>query len=354
MGTIVARGDSYRAVVRRKGITKTKHFRKRTLANKWIALTEAAIDERQVIAGGYTLGSIIKAYKEAVSDKKEYAGKNGFHHIRLARDLMEVELDELTAARWVEIIESWGCSPQSRVRYFSIITSCMSWAQAKFGLRLDWHAVKMGRKVAVQEGLLLTKSKHRERRLQDGELEALKKHLSGELPTPDRLSDIIDFTLELGFRISEICRVTWKDLDRKNKMLWVRDRKHPTDKIGNDYHIPLLGRSREIIERQPTEKLADGRIFPYKADTVCNSFRRATKAAGIVGLHEHDLRHEAISRLFEPVYDKKGKLVRGGYSIQEVALVSGRRHWSNLQIYTNLKPASLHAGPASRATIGAA
>jgi integrase len=349
MGTIVVRGGSYRAVVRRKNITKTKTCRTRTLANKWIKLTEAAIDERQIISGGHTLGSIIKGYKDAVVDKKAYAGKNAYHHIRLSNELKDVELGDLTAKRWVEIIEAWDCSPQSRVRYFSIITSCMSWAEAKFTLRLDWQAVKMGRKVAVVQGLL-AKSKPRARRLEEGELEAIKKSISTALP----LADLIDFSLELGFRISETCRVTWKDLDRKNKMLWVRDRKHPTEKIGNDYHVPLLGKSLEIIERQPTEKDPDGRIFPYKPDSVESAFRRTTRSAGIKNLHVHDLRHEAISRLFEPLYDQKGKLVRGGYSIQEVALVSGHRNWSNLQIYTNLKPASLHAGPASRATIGAA
>jgi integrase len=372
MGSIVARGNSYRAVVRRKGVTKTQHFRKKTLANKWIAMTEAAIDERQVTSKGFTLGSIILAYKKAVVDKKKYGvEKNGFHHIRLARDNMDQELDELNPERWVAIIQSWGdkedpehpgdpdrricdltkCSAQSRVRYLSLITSAMSWAEAKFELRLDWQSVKMGRKVAVQEGML-AKSKARIRRLQEGELAAIKKNLTGQLPAPEALSDIIDFTLELGFRISETCRITWKDLERKPKMLWVRDRKHPTEKIGNDYHVPLLGKALEIIERQPTEKLADGRIFPYKTDTVCSAFRRATKAAGIVGLKEHDLRHEGISRLFEPLYDKKGKLIRGGYSIPEVALVSGHRNWANLKIYTNLKPASLHTGPASRATIG--
>jgi integrase len=152
----------------------------------------------------------------------------------------------------VKIIEAWDkCSPQSRVRYFSIITSSLSWAEAKFQLRLDWHSVKMARQVAVP------------------------------------LADLIDFSLELGFRISETCRVTWKDLDRKKKMLWVRDRKHPKDKIGNDYHIPLLGKSLEIIERQPTEGLPDGRIFPFKPDPWDPHFavlRRSQASSGYTSM----------------------------------------------------------------------
>ena len=40
----------------------------------------------------------------------------------------------------------------------------------------------------------------------------------------------------------------------------------------------------------------------------------------------HDFRHEGISRLFEK-----------GWSIQEVALVSGHQSWSSLKRYANLK-----------------
>jgi len=44
-----------------------------------------------------------------------------------------------------------------------------------------------------------------------------------------------------------------------------------------------------------------------------------TKRAGITDLHFHDLRHEAISRLFEK-----------GLSIPEVALISGHRDYRML------------------------
>lgn len=56
--------------------------------------------------------------------------------------------------------------------------------------------------------------------------------------------------------------------------------------------------------------------------------------AGLVDLRWHDLRHEAICRLFE-----------AGYEIQEVALVSGHRDWNMLRRYTHLKPESLHREP---------
>jgi len=45
----------------------------------------------------------------------------------------------------------------------------------------------------------------------------------------------------------------------------------------------------------------------------------------------HDLRHEGTSRLFE-----------AGFSIQQVATVTGHKDWRMLRRYTNLKPENLH------------
>ena len=59
---------------------------------------------------------------------------------------------------------------------------------------------------------------------------------------------------------------------------------------------------------------------------------RACKALGIVDLRLYDLRHEALSRLFES----------GKYSVPEVALVSGHKDWKQLARYTQLRAADLH------------
>ena len=52
--------------------------------------------------------------------------------------------------------------------------------------------------------------------------------------------------------------------------------------------------------------------------------------AGIKDFHWHDLRHEAVSRLFER-----------GMNVMEVSAVSGHKSLSQLKRYTHLKPADL-------------
>ncbi|WP_280136912.1 tyrosine-type recombinase/integrase [Microvirga vignae] len=57
------------------------------------------------------------------------------------------------------------------------------------------------------------------------------------------------------------------------------------------------------------------------------AWERLRKRAGLEDLRLHDLRHEAVSRLFEC-----------GLTVPEVALISGHRDPRMLSRYTHLKP----------------
>jgi integrase len=92
---------------------------------------------------------------------------------------------------------------------------------------------------------------------------------------------------------------------------------------------PLLGESFSIATKQPkTSEL----IFPYNSRSVTAGFQRVRNDLGIEDLRYHDLRREGASRLFEQ-----------GYSIEEVAQVTGHRNLNILwQVYTQLFPHKLH------------
>ena len=62
------------------------------------------------------------------------------------------------------------------------------------------------------------------------------------------------------------------------------------------------------------------------------AFRRACQELNIEDLHFHDLRHEGTSRLFE-----------AGFTIEQVAMVTGHKDWKMLRRYTHLRPEQLHA-----------
>lgn len=330
MGTIVPRGGSYRAVVRKKGHTATKTFTKVALARSWIAETEAAVERRQVFSKGCKLGGLVDRYRIEIVEKRRGLVPAQFNLMWLAREVGKVDLSECTKAWWVKLVSAWDVAPASRKKYLDELQSTLNAAQNLWDYTVDWKSFKQA--VAILKATkIIGPANTRTRRLMTGELEAIKKHMGSSLP----MNDIIDFTLVLGLRVNELCRIRWADLDEENKMLLVRDRKHPKKKFNNN--VPLIGTSLEIIQRQPRTD-AEGRalklIFPYAKTSVSAAFKRATIAAACDDLSFHDLRHEAISRLFEL-----------GFGIPEVVLISGHTDWKSLQIYTNLKPESLHSGP---------
>jgi integrase len=179
-----------------------------------------------------------------------------------------------------------------------------------------------------------TKSTERKRRPTEQEIDRLCDYLDEHSSLPMR--DIIDFAIESAMRIEEITLLRWVDLNEADRTILIRNRKHPRDKVGNGQEVPLLGRTFEIVQRQPkpAELTPASRIFPVLADTVSTIFPRAKKALGIDDLRFHDLRHEGVSRLFEQ-----------GCQIQEVALVSGHRDWKMLARYTQIKAKDLHRTP---------
>ncbi|RVA26375.1 site-specific integrase, partial [Mesorhizobium sp. M7A.F.Ca.US.001.01.1.1] len=127
------------------------------------------------------------------------------------------------------------------------------------------------------------------------------------------------------------------------RMLLIRDRKDPRNKKGNNQRIPLFAATGydawAIVEEQQARRSNDDdRIFPFNHRSVGTAFRRGCVDLSIDDLHFHDLRHEGTSRLFE-----------AGFTIEQVALVTGHKDWKMLRRYTHLKPEMLHTIRAARA-----
>jgi integrase len=92
--------------------------------------------------------------------------------------------------------------------------------------------------------------------------------------------------------------------------------------------IPLSKRAVASIGELP--RSLDGTLFPVHTETIKQSFRAAVKRAGVKDFHFHDLRHEAVSRLFER-----------GLSMVEVAAISGHKTLAMLSRYTHLRAEDL-------------
>jgi len=99
--------------------------------------------------------------------------------------------------------------------------------------------------------------------------------------------------------------------------------KHPGQKIGNNVWCDLPPPAPAIVESMPQKTT---RLFPYHSDSISASFTRACQFLGIEDLHFHDMRHEGASRLSEM-----------GWTIQQVAQVTGHQSWASLKRYTHMR-----------------
>jgi integrase len=77
---------------------------------------------------------------------------------------------------------------------------------------------------------------------------------------------------------------------------------------------------------QPVKK-AQRRLFEQHPDAITKAMARACKSAQIEGLHFHDLRHEATSRLFENT----------DLDVMEIRAITGHKTMQMLARYSHLR-----------------
>ncbi|UGY27722.1 site-specific integrase [Bradyrhizobium septentrionale] len=106
----------------------------------------------------------------------------------------------------------------------------------------------------------------------------------------------------------------------------------PLTKNGDSRDVPLSRRAVETLRQLRADDPKRERVFPMSGNAVRLAFEHLRVRAGMSDFHFHDLRHEAISRLFEK-----------GLNIAEVSAISGHRELKMLQRYTHLRAVDLVA-----------
>lgn len=327
MATIQKRGDRYRVLIRKKGhapISET--FGTLALAKKWAKDTEHKLEEGKFCVDKATLNDTVEEYIRRMEQIGKPVPNNKILIIRrAARDLEGKRLDELTTDVLVDWIAGKKVQPCTRQQYVIYLRTVLTTAEALWNARPKMDEYERAAKFLRTHGITAESDK-RDRRVSDEEVQKIIDAFPCALIP---YKDILPFQLASAFRIGETCRLRWADLNEEDRTIIIRQRKHPKKKT--DEIAPLLGAAWDIIQRQPR----DGEfIFPYRDDSVSAAVTLANTKGIVEDLHLHDLRHEAISRLFEQ-----------GYSITEVALCSGHKDLKMLQRYTHLRPADLHKGP---------
>lgn len=135
-----------------------------------------------------------------------------------------------------------------------------------------------------------------------------------------QLYSIVVLALETAMRQGEILNLQWEHINLKTRIAHL-----PETKNGTKRDVPLSVTARDALVRIGVQ--STGKVFGYTAHGLKSTWRFMRQKLGIEDLHFHDLRHEAISRLFE----------LGSLDMMEVAAISGHKSLSMLKRYTHLK-----------------
>ena len=131
----------------------------------------------------------------------------------------------------------------------------------------------------------------------------------------------VKLALATGMRRGELLSLTWHDIDWRSATAVLNRTKN-----GLKRSVPLSAEALTVLREMGGTRGQNDRVFRISANGLRLAWERATHRAQIADFHFHDLRHEAISRLFEL-----------GLSMPEVALISGHKTPSMLFRYTHLR-----------------
>lgn len=313
------RANGWRAQIRRKGYPSiSATFPTRSEAERWAAEIEGDMSRARFVdtreAQQTTLGDALLRYRREITDFKKGAAQESTRIARwLEHPLARRPLGSIRSADLAEYRdESLKRLSASTVRLnLAIISHLYTIAIKEWGIEGLSNPCRSLR-------LPSTARNARDRRPTSNELERLYKaagEINPELPV------IIELAIETGMRRGELLGLQRSHI--KGKVAHLEDTKN-----GERRNVPLSARARSLLSSLPAR--IDGKVFSLKPDSVSNYFARACAAAGIDDLRFHDLRHEATSRLFER-----------GFSMMEVASITGHKTMSMLKRYSHLSPDAL-------------
>ena len=303
---------SWQAIVRRTGFPKQyKNFKTKTEATQWARSLEVEIDKGRFIdyshSSKITLKQIIARYESENSDVYRSYQREKSRLNTLEKHLGEYALNQLKPTRialFRDLRLSQGLSPATVVKDLNTLSKLLKIAQREWGLYLPYNPISMIQKPKVVG--------HRVRRLsKDEEVILITK-------SSVAMKNIIIFAIETGMRLGEILNLKWTDIE--NGMAILRETKN-----GEVRYVPFSLRAQTLLKTIP-EHITDIRIF-YHWKSVSgfeSSWQKFKKREVLVDLRFHDLRHEAISRMFEK-----------GLNHMEVSAISGHKSLLVLRKYTH-------------------
>ena len=315
MASFRKRNNLWQAQVRNRKIGSiSKSFHIKSDAQKWAKEQEVLMQSDQwskTQISNYSLKDLLTKYKNEITPSKRGSDVENRKLTRLLKekDLMKIPLERLHPPILATFRDK-RLKDGVRACQYDLVLIRHAWdiACIEWGWDLGDNPVERIR--------LPKNNPPRERRLKPGEYERLKK-ASSETKVW-YLWPIIDFAIETGMRRSEILSMKWEHIGIDNQRVLL-----PLTKNGSSRWVPLSNRAMEILDQAPR---TTDHVFPITDVALRQSWERLRNRANLIDFTFHDLRHEAISRMFEK-----------GLNVPEVASISGHKTASQLFRYVQVE-----------------
>ena len=338
MASIRERDGKYQVRVIRKGHRAlSSTFTNRGDAVKWARATEVEIERGAIVSGTRcpTLAEAIERYVAECTPRKKSARSERYLLQAWARSSLGgyrlTQLRPAQIAQWRDTRLSQGASAQTVRNGLTALSTVFEQATREWGFDHLTNPVRRVRRPSPPRG--------RCRRVSPEETQAIIRHTESAALPP-----IVTLALATGMRLSEIALLRWENIDFRQKTLLLPDTKN-----GDARAIPLstTAITTLLALREPSDAVRSGRVFNISPHAVTVSFKRAVRRARaayiaalaaqgepdrglLCNLRFHDLRHEAVTRLFEK-----------GLNTIEVGTISGHKTIQTLKRYTHLRAADL-------------
>ena len=325
MATFRKRNDKWQARVQRTGQSSiAKSFNSKADAVKWSRNVESQLD-LGTLAPKQTmprLRSMLERYAAEVTPTKKGESQERYRAAQLMKTkLADLFMDKITG----EVVAKYRDQRLTQVSNNTVRLELAFLSVVFEQSRKEWGLAVSN---PVRQIRMPKPGKPRTRRLEAGEEEALLAACAAS--GAHYLHSFVVLAVETGMRFGELVGVLCKHVDFHKRTIYLPDTKN-----GQARTVPLSTRALAAIQILP--RSITGRLFTAKPGSIRSAFLIAVQKAKafspegmLQNLRFHDLRHEAVTRLFEK-----------GLNPIEVGMVSGHKTLSMLQRYTHLRSKEL-------------
>jgi len=289
MAVIRQRGSAWQCVVRRRGYPDSvKSFQSKSEAEKWGRLVESEMDKGIFVsrekAEQTTFGEVIRRYMVAVTPMKRGCIEETIRlNATLRHRVTKLSMANLTPEAMASYRDDRlrTCKANTVIRDLSALSSIINHARREWGIVIP-NPIEVIRKPAMPPG--------RDRVLSPSEEVTLLVELAPVGRRNPLMWPLVVLALETAMRRGELLGMRWEYIDLERQTVFL-----PLTKNGTSRYVPLSRRAVETLSSLP--RSACGRAFPIGIAAMEAAFLRAVRRSGLDGLHFHDLRHTAASRM---------------------------------------------------------